>query len=42
MTTIDANPRPEAGQAFAAIARAIDVDLAPTRRYRSELKLIDG
>lgn len=36
------DPDGEAGRAFAEIARAIDVDLAPTRRYRSELKVIDG
>jgi len=34
------NPGSEAGLAFAAIAERIDVELAPTRRYRSELKLI--
>ena len=36
------DPDGEAGRAFAEIARAVDVDLAPTRRYRSELKVIDG
>ena len=36
------DPDGEAGRAFAEIARTIDVDLAPTRRYRSELKVIDG
>jgi len=33
-------PESEAGLAFAAIAEQIDVVLAPTRRYRKELKLI--
>jgi ATP-binding protein involved in chromosome partitioning len=32
-------PGSEAGLAFAEIARAIDEDLAPTRRYHPELKL---
>ncbi len=30
----------EAGKAFALLAERIDVELAPTRRYRAELKLI--
>ena len=34
------DPDGEAARAFAEIARTIDVDLAPTRRYRKELKLI--
>ena len=33
-------PDSEAGQAFAAIAERIDVELAPTRRFHPELKLI--
>jgi ATP-binding protein involved in chromosome partitioning len=36
------DPEGEAGRAFAAIAEAIDVELAPTRRYHPGLKLIDG
>lgn len=36
------DPDGEAGRAFAAIAEQVDVALAPRRRYRSELKLIDG
>jgi ATP-binding protein involved in chromosome partitioning len=35
-------PESEAGLAFAAIAGQIDVELAPKRRYRAALKLIDG
>ena len=34
------NPTSEAGQAFTAIAERIDVELAPTRKYHAELKLI--
>ncbi|CAN5223796.1 P-loop NTPase [soil metagenome] len=34
------DPTSEAAVAFQAIAEVIDVELAPTRRYRSELKLI--
>ena len=34
------DPEGEAAQAFAAIAEKVEVDLAPTRRYRKELKLI--
>ena len=30
----------EAGRAFAAIAERVDVELAPTRRFHPELKLI--
>ncbi len=33
-------PDSEAGQVFAAIAERIDVELAPTRRYHRELKLL--
>ena len=33
-------PDSEAGRAFAAIAERIDVELAPTRRFHPELKLI--
>jgi ATP-binding protein involved in chromosome partitioning len=35
-------PDSEAGVAFAAIAERLDVELAPKRRYRSALKLIDS
>jgi ATP-binding protein involved in chromosome partitioning len=35
-------PDGEAGRAFSAIAERIDVELAPKRRYRSALKLIDS
>jgi ATP-binding protein involved in chromosome partitioning len=35
-------PDSEAGQAFAALAERIDVDLAPTRRYHKGLNLING
>ena len=34
------DPESEAGQVFAELARAIAVDLAPTRRYHKELKLL--
>ncbi len=34
------DPDSEAGQVFAAIAESIDVELAPTRRYNPELKLL--
>jgi ATP-binding protein involved in chromosome partitioning len=34
------DPGCEAGQVFARIAERIDVDLAPTRRYRVELKIV--
>ena len=34
------DPASEAAQAFAAIAEKVEVDLAPTRRYRKELKLL--
>ena len=34
------DPEGEAGRAFAAIAEQIDVELAPTRRYHKELKLL--
>ena len=34
------DPDSEASGAFAAIAETIDVDLAPTRRYHPELKLV--
>ena len=30
----------EAGRAFAAIAERVDLELAPTRRFHPELKLI--
>ena len=33
-------PDGEAAQAFARIAEQIEVELAPTRRYRKELKLL--
>ena len=35
-----ADPDGEAAQAFRAIAERIDVELAPTRRYRPELKIV--
>ena len=34
------HPDSEAAQAFVAIAEKVEVDLAPTRRYRKELKLL--
>jgi ATP-binding protein involved in chromosome partitioning len=34
------NPNSEAGKVFAAMAETIDVELAPTRRYHPELKVI--
>jgi len=34
------DPESEAAQAFAAIAERIDVELAPTRRYNPELKIL--
>jgi len=37
---VASSPNSEAAQQFAAIAKTIDVDLAPTRRYRAELKII--
>ncbi len=36
------DPDGEAGRAFAAIAEAVDVTLAPKRRYNAGLKLIDS
>lgn len=36
------DPDGEAGRAFASLAEKVDVDLAPTRRYRKGLTLIDG
>jgi ATP-binding protein involved in chromosome partitioning len=33
-------PDSEAGRAFASIAERVDVELAPTRRFHPELKLI--
>jgi ATP-binding protein involved in chromosome partitioning len=35
-----ANPDDEAAVAFRTIAERVDVDLAPTRRYRTELKIV--
>jgi len=35
-------PESEAGRAFAAIAEAVDVELAPKRRYSAGLNLIDS
>ena len=35
-----ADPDSEAAQAFRTMAETIDVDLAPTRRYRKELKIV--
>jgi ATP-binding protein involved in chromosome partitioning len=37
---IAARPETEAGAAFADLARMVDVELAPRRRYRSELKIV--
>ncbi len=34
------DPESEAAQAFAAIAERVDVELAPTRRYNPELKIL--
>src|SRR3954469_8335291 len=34
------DPHSEAGEVFARIAEQIDVELAPTRRYRPELKIV--
>ncbi|MEQ1788690.1 MAG: Mrp/NBP35 family ATP-binding protein, partial [Acidimicrobiales bacterium] len=34
------DPESDAAQAFARIAEQVDVELAPTRRYRKELKLL--
>jgi hypothetical protein len=34
------DPDGEAATAFAAIAERVEVELAPTRRYRKELKLL--
>jgi ATP-binding protein involved in chromosome partitioning len=35
-----AHPDDEAAQAFRAIAERVDVELAPKRRYRTELKIV--
>ena len=37
---IAARPETEAGQVFATLAERVDVELAPTKRYRSELKIV--
>jgi ATP-binding protein involved in chromosome partitioning len=37
---IATRPETEAGAAFAALAETLDVELAPRRRYRSELKIV--
>jgi ATP-binding protein involved in chromosome partitioning len=37
---VAADPDGETGRAFAALAEQVDVALAPTRRYRKELKLL--
>jgi ATP-binding protein involved in chromosome partitioning len=37
---VASDPESEAGAVFAAIAEQIDVELAPTRRYNKELKLL--
>ncbi len=37
---IAAEPQTEAGAAFAALAERIDVELAPKKRFRSELKIV--
>jgi ATP-binding protein involved in chromosome partitioning len=37
---IAARPETEAGAAFAALAETVAVDLAPTKRFRSELKVM--
>jgi hypothetical protein len=34
------DPESEAARAFAAIAERVDVELAPTRRYNPELKIL--
>jgi len=34
------DPDSEAARAFAALAERVDVELAPTRRYNPELKVI--
>jgi ATP-binding protein involved in chromosome partitioning len=34
------DPHSETGAVFARIAEQIDVELAPTRRYRPELKIV--
>ena len=34
------NPDSEAGKVFAEIVETIDVELAPTRRYNQELKIL--
>jgi hypothetical protein len=33
-------PETEAGQVFAALAERVDVELAPKKVYRSELKIV--
>jgi ATP-binding protein involved in chromosome partitioning len=35
-----AQPDGEAGRVFAAMAERVDVELAPTRRFHPELKLL--
>ncbi len=37
---IAADPSTEAGAAFAALAERVDVELAPKKRFRSELKIV--
>jgi ATP-binding protein involved in chromosome partitioning len=37
---IAAEPETEAGRAFAALAERVDVELAPKKRFRSELKIV--
>ena len=37
---IAARPDTDAGAAFAALAERVDVELAPTKRFRSELKIV--
>jgi len=37
---VAADPSSEAGAAFAALAERVDVELAPKKRYRSELKIV--
>ncbi|MEM9132567.1 MAG: Mrp/NBP35 family ATP-binding protein [Actinomycetota bacterium] len=37
---IAADPTTEAGAAFAALAERVDVELAPKKRFRSELKIV--
>jgi ATP-binding protein involved in chromosome partitioning len=40
MPVVVSNPQSEAARVFATIAQTIDVELAPTRRFHPELKII--